>query len=63
MEHLEMFTTKEIAGFLKTSPSFIQRLRRAKKGPPYIQVGRFIRYPKEKFYKWLENEQKKTQDS
>ena len=43
-EAAQILTTKELAGFLKTSTGHMARLRRAGGGPPYYCIGKAVRY-------------------
>lgn len=49
----EFLTDKDIAALLKVSPTTpaVWRMRRI--GPPYLRVGRTVRYRRESFERWL----------
>jgi excisionase family DNA binding protein len=48
----EWLTTEEVAEKLKVPPASVKRWRAARTGPPYIQVGRHVRYPVDAFERW-----------
>jgi predicted DNA-binding transcriptional regulator AlpA len=49
----ELLEPKEAAEFLKISISWLAKARAAKEGPPFIQIGRSIRYSKAALFRWL----------
>jgi len=51
----ELLETKEAAEFLKISISWLAKARAAKDGPPYIRIGRNIRYSKAALLRWLKS--------
>jgi hypothetical protein len=47
----ELLTQRETAAFLRVTRSF---LATTKNGPPFIRIGRAIRYEKTELLKWLD---------
>ena len=52
------FTAEELSEIVKVSPQTLRLWRNLQKTPPYIQVGRQTFYPKDKFFEWMNNQQK-----
>ena len=44
---------KQLCAELGISPVTATKWRRKAKGPPFVRVGRLIRYPRETFDRWL----------
>ena len=49
----ELMTPKEAAAFLRLSESWLAKARMRKEGPPFIQIGRSIRYARAALLRWL----------
>ena len=47
--------TKELARYLGMSPSWLEKARGEKKGPPYHKVGAKVLYRKSDVDRWLES--------
>lgn len=45
-------STKEVAAIVGLSTRTLKRMRDAGKGPPWVKVGWFVRYPTEGVEKW-----------
>lgn len=52
-----ILTASEASQFLKTSKSTLQRLRKAKKGPPYFNLGRSVRYHRDGLEAWAKKQE------
>jgi hypothetical protein len=50
----DFYTPDQLARELGKATITLKRWRLARKGPPYIKVGRDIRYSRESVRKWLE---------
>ena len=60
-QHLEfsaLLTPKEAAERFKVSPSWLAKARMRGDGPPYIQIGRSIRYAEAALVQWLKARQR-----
>lgn len=49
----ELLREEEAAAEIKTSPSTMQKWRMYRKGPPFVKVGRGVRYRRGDLRKWL----------
>jgi predicted DNA-binding transcriptional regulator AlpA len=54
----ELLEPKEAAEFLKISLSWLAKARAARDGPPFIQIGRSIRYSKAALLRWLKSRER-----
>ena len=54
----ELLEPKETAEFLKISVSWLAKARAAKDGPPFMQIGRSIRYSKAELLRWLKSRER-----
>jgi predicted DNA-binding transcriptional regulator AlpA len=54
----ELLEPKETAEFLKISVSWLAKARAAKDGPPFMQIGRSIRYSKAALLRWLKSRER-----
>jgi predicted DNA-binding transcriptional regulator AlpA len=54
---LLLFTPKETANRLKVSLSWLAKARMRGDGPPYIPIGRSVRYSEEALQQWLKSHQ------
>jgi predicted DNA-binding transcriptional regulator AlpA len=57
-EHSPLLTTKEAGRFLKVSLSWLAKARMRGDGPPYICVGRSIRYAETALAQWMKSRQR-----
>jgi predicted DNA-binding transcriptional regulator AlpA len=48
-----LLTTKEVAIWLKLSYRSLENARQQGKGPPFVRIGRAIRYLEDEVRKWL----------
>ena len=55
---LNLLSPKEAAKLLKVSLSWLAKARMRGDGPPYIRVGRSIRYPESALLQWLKSRQR-----
>jgi hypothetical protein len=55
---LEFLTPKETAAFLRMSESWLAKARMRKNGPPFIEIGRSIRYSKGALLRWLKSRER-----
>jgi hypothetical protein len=53
-----LFTPKEAATRLKVSESFLAKARMRGDGPPYIMIGRSIRYSEAALIQWMRSQQR-----
>jgi predicted DNA-binding transcriptional regulator AlpA len=51
-------TPKEAAQFLKLSTSWLAKARMRGDGPPYIRIGRSIRYSEAALVQWMKSRQR-----
>jgi predicted DNA-binding transcriptional regulator AlpA len=51
-------TPKEAAQFLKLSTSWLAKARMRGDGPPYIRIGRSIRYSEAAVLQWMKSRQR-----
>jgi predicted DNA-binding transcriptional regulator AlpA len=60
-QHLDpspLLTAKEASVRLKVSPSWLAKARMRGDGPPYICIGRSIRYAETALIQWLKSRQR-----
>jgi len=55
---LNLFSSKEAAKLLKLSLSWLANARMTGDGPPYIRIGRSIRYSEVALLQWLKSRQR-----
>jgi len=55
-----LLTPKEAAAVLKVSLSWLAKARMRGDGPPYIQVGRSIRYGEAALIQWMKSKQRSS---
>lgn len=48
-----LMSEKELARFLGISLSSVKRLRASGEGPPFVRIGRVVRYDPEQVRAWL----------
>ena len=48
-----LMTPSEAARFMKVSVSWLAKARMANEGPPYIRIGRSVRYRRTALTRWL----------
>jgi predicted DNA-binding transcriptional regulator AlpA len=48
-----LFTPREAALFLRVSESWAAKARMRGDGPPYVKIGRSIRYPEAALLQWM----------
>jgi predicted DNA-binding transcriptional regulator AlpA len=53
-----MLTAKEVATEMKISTSWLAKRRMDGDGPPYIKVGRSIRYMRTEIMQWMRSRQR-----
>jgi hypothetical protein len=53
-----VLTPKEAAYRMKLSPSWLAKARMRGDGPPYIKVGRSIRYAEAALLQWMKSRQR-----
>ncbi len=53
-----LMTPKEAAHFLRVSLSWLAKARMRGDGPPYIKVGRSIRYAEAALMQWMKSRQR-----
>jgi predicted DNA-binding transcriptional regulator AlpA len=58
-----LLTPKEAAAFLKVSISWLAKARMRGDGPPYVKIGRTVRYPESGLHAFLAaNTKRSTRD-
>jgi predicted DNA-binding transcriptional regulator AlpA len=55
---IKLLTPKEVAELLKISLSWLAKARMRGDGPPYVPVGRFIRYTEVGLFQWMKSRQR-----
>jgi hypothetical protein len=55
-----LMTPKEAASVLKVSYSWLSKARMRGDGPPYIRVGRSIRYAEAALIQWMKSKQRSS---
>jgi predicted DNA-binding transcriptional regulator AlpA len=55
---LAFLTPRETAAFLRMSKSWLAKARMRKNGPPFIEIGRSIRYSKCALLRWLKSRER-----
>ena len=53
-----MLTPKDESKFLRVSLSWLAKARMRGDGPPYVKVGRSIRYPETGTLRWIRSQQR-----
>lgn len=53
-----LLTPEEAAGRLKVSLSWLAKARMRGDGPPYVQIGRSIRYTESDLINWMKSRQR-----
>lgn len=53
-----LLTPKEAAHFLRVSLSWLAKTRMRGDGPPYIKIGRSIRYGEAALVQWMKSQQR-----
>ena len=52
---MELYSVKEACSYLKVSIHTLNKWRSEKKGPPYIKMGRYVKYNRESLDRFLKN--------
>ncbi len=55
-----LMTAKETAAFLRVSESWLAKARMRDDGPPFVQIGRSVRYSKPAVLRWLESQAQRS---
>jgi predicted DNA-binding transcriptional regulator AlpA len=50
-----LLTPREAASFLRVSESWLAKARMQGDGPPYVKVGRSVRYPEGALLQWMKS--------
>jgi predicted DNA-binding transcriptional regulator AlpA len=58
MSTIVLLTPSEAAGLLKVSLSWLAKARMRGDGPPYIRIGRSIRYAESALLQWIKSRQR-----
>jgi predicted DNA-binding transcriptional regulator AlpA len=48
-----LLTPRDAAAFLRVSESWLAKARMRGDGPPYVKVGRCVRYPESSLVRWM----------
>lgn len=54
-DHERLLTPREAASFLRVSESWLAKARMRGDGPPFVKVGRSIRYPESALLGWTKS--------
>ena len=54
----KLLTPKEAAQFWQVSKSFLAKARMAGTEPPFIKIGRSVRYSEAALYQWMKSRQR-----
>jgi predicted DNA-binding transcriptional regulator AlpA len=57
---MDLLTPREVAARLKVSLSWLAKARMRGDGPPYIPVGRSIRYAETSLIQWMQSQQRRS---
>ena len=57
-----LLTSEEVSEYLGLSPHTIEMWRRKKVGPPWVKVGRSVRYKESDVSSWVERRSQETTD-
>jgi predicted DNA-binding transcriptional regulator AlpA len=49
---------KETAAFLKVSLSWLAKARATNEGPPFVRIGRCVRYSKAALLRWIKSRER-----
>ena len=55
-----LLTSEDVSEYLRVSPHTIEMWRRKKVGPPWLKIGRSIRYKFSEVHAWLERRGQET---
>ena len=50
----KLFTESSLAKYLECTAAALRRMRREKRGPRWVRVGRLVRYPRRWVEEWLQ---------
>ncbi len=53
--HERLLTPREAANLLRVSNSWLAKARMRGDGPPYVKIGRSIRYPESALLQWMKS--------
>ena len=53
-----LMVPQEAAGFLRVSISWLAKARMTGEGPPFLQIGRSVRYSKDALIRWIKLQQR-----
>ena len=53
-----LLTAKDAADLLRLSPSWLAKARMRGDGPPYVKLGRSIRYTEKGIFQWMRSRQR-----
>jgi hypothetical protein len=53
LSHLELIDNNKAAGLLDVKPATLEQWRYRKKGPPFLRIGRSIRYNLSDLHAWV----------
>jgi predicted DNA-binding transcriptional regulator AlpA len=53
-----LLTSKEAAQFWRVSESFLAKARMTGNGPPFIKIGRSVRYSEATLLQWMKSQQR-----
>jgi predicted DNA-binding transcriptional regulator AlpA len=53
-----LMKSNETAAFLRVSESWLAKARMRGEGPPFVQIGRSVRYSKAAVLRWLKSQER-----
>jgi predicted DNA-binding transcriptional regulator AlpA len=60
LEHERLLTAREAADILRLSESWLAKARMRGDGPPYLKIGRAIRYAEGALVRWMRSNQRQS---
>ncbi len=58
----ELLTVKQVEALLHVKGQALWRWRSEGKGPPWLHVGRLVRYPKAELLTWIEDQTRRAEE-
>jgi predicted DNA-binding transcriptional regulator AlpA len=59
-QHERLLTAQEAADILRLSQSWLAKARMRGDGPPYLKIGRAIRYAESALTRWMRSNQRQS---
>lgn len=51
----QLLTAEELSALIRVKPDTLERWRMRKQGPPYIKLGKLVRYSRSDVAKWVQS--------